>query len=193
MARKKYEFRPDRTDSGILSKLYLTKKQRLSLVKWLLLAALVVLLSVVQDVVMSRVSILGSTTDLVSSCILLLCMILEPNQGCVFALIASLFYYFSGTSAGPQVIILLTGIGSVFSIFRRSYLRSSFPATILCAIVAIVVYELLIFALGVFLGSTIGSRFGIFLGCGLLSAAVMLPLYPVARAIAKIGGDAWKE
>ncbi len=193
MPRRKYEFRPDRTDSGILNKLYLTKKQRLSLLKWLLLSALILLLSIVQDVIMSRVSIRGSTTDLVGCGILLLSVILEPDHGAVFALAASTFYYFSGSAPGPQVILLLTGIGSRFNIFRRSYLRSSFAATILCGMAAIMIYEITIFALGVFVGSTIASRFGIFLGCGLLSAAVMPLLYPIAQSIAKIGGDAWKE
>jgi len=56
-----------------------------------------------------------------------------------------------------------------------------------------VLYELIVFAMGVFLGSTIPSRFGVFLGCGLLSAAVMPLLHPIAHSIAKIGGDAWKE
>lgn len=193
MPRRKYEFRPDRTETGILSILYLTKKQRLSLLKWFLLSALIVLLSVIQDVIMSRVSIFGSTTDLVSCGILLLCMILEPDKGSIFALFASAFYYFSGSAPGPQVIILLTLIGALFSSFSRSYLRSSFLATFLCAAAAVIVYELIVFAMGVFLGSTIPSRFGIFLGCGVLSAAVIPLLYPITHSIAKIGGDAWKE
>ena len=193
MFRRKYEFRPDRTDSDILSKLYLTRKQRLSLLKWVLLGALILLLSIVQDVVMSRVRLFGSTTDLVSCGILLLCMILEPDSGCVFSLCASLFYYFSGSSPGPQVILLLTGMGMLFSIFRRSYLRSSFAAVMLCSVTAMIAYELIVFAMGVFLGSTTPARFSIFLACGLLSAAVMPLLYPIAHAIAKIGGDTWKE
>lgn len=193
MPRGRYEFRPDRTESGILNKLYLTRKQRLSLLKWVLLGTLIVALSVIQDVIMSRARIFGGTTDLVSCAILLLGILLEPDQGCVFALIASAFYYFSGSAPGPQALILLTGIGSLFGIFSRSYLRSGFLATFLCAAAAVMLYELAVFAMGVFLGFTTVARFGAFLVSGLLSVAVIPLIYPIAKSIAKIGGDTWKE
>ncbi|MGN0999403.1 MAG: hypothetical protein ACI4PO_07620 [Faecousia sp.] len=193
MPRGHYEFRPDRTESGILNKLYLTKKQRLSALKWVLLSALIVALSVIQDVIMSRVRIFGGTTDLVSCAILLLGILLEPDQGCVFGLLASAFYYFSGSAPGPQVLILLTGIGSLFGIFSRSYLRSGFLATFLCAAAAVMLYELTIFALSIFLGYTTVARFGVFLASGLLSAAVIPLIYPIAKSIVKIGGNTWKE
>ena len=38
MARKKYEFQPDKQGAGFFSKLYLTRKQRLSLLRWCLYA-----------------------------------------------------------------------------------------------------------------------------------------------------------
>ena len=43
--KKKNEFRPDKTHSGALSKLYITKKQRAALLKWLLMALVMVALS----------------------------------------------------------------------------------------------------------------------------------------------------
>ena len=69
--RRKNEFKPDRPHgSSILSRLYITKKQRLAIGKWLLMALVLVVLSAVQDSVMSRVQIFGTTTDLVSAAIL---------------------------------------------------------------------------------------------------------------------------
>ena len=50
MAREKYEFKPDNVGTGLLSKLYLTKKQRQALLKWLLYA---LVLLVLQDVQLS--------------------------------------------------------------------------------------------------------------------------------------------
>ena len=50
--QKKHEFRPDKAHSGTVNKLYITKKQRLSILKWTLMAAALVLISVLQDVIL---------------------------------------------------------------------------------------------------------------------------------------------
>ena len=62
---KKYEFKPDKPNAGLLSKLYLTQKQRKSLLKWTIYGLLLVFLSVLQDVLLCRISIFGATTELV--------------------------------------------------------------------------------------------------------------------------------
>ena len=72
MARRKYEFKPDKEGSGILSKLYITRRQRLTLLRWTLYALVILVLSLVQDVILSRIGIRGATTDLVPAGILLL-------------------------------------------------------------------------------------------------------------------------
>ena len=190
---RKYEFRPDRTEGSIISKLYLTKKQRLSLLKWVLAALLMVVLSVIQDAIMSTVRIFGSTTDLLPCGIVLMCLALQSENGSVFALLASCFYYCSGTAPGPQVIVLLTALGVAAHLLLQNFLRKGFFSTFLCAGAAMMSYELLLFVLGVFLGSTTWSRFGVFAVCGGLSVAVIPLLYPITRAIAKIGGDSWNE
>ena len=63
----------------------------------------------------------------------------------------------------------------------------------LCAGVALMIYELAVFGIGLFTGLTYWSRFFVFLNAGLLSWAVMLPLYPLIHAIGQIGGNTWKE
>ena len=45
MAKKKYEFKPDKNAIGFFHKLYLTKKQRLSILKWSLYALVLLVLS----------------------------------------------------------------------------------------------------------------------------------------------------
>ena len=42
---KKNEFKPDKPQSGVLSKLYLTRKQRQSILKWLLYSLVLLVLS----------------------------------------------------------------------------------------------------------------------------------------------------
>ena len=48
--RKKHEFRPDPTDSGLAGRLHLTKKERYAILRWSLLSLYVLLLSLTQDV-----------------------------------------------------------------------------------------------------------------------------------------------
>ena len=49
MAKKKYEFKPDPAGSGTLSKLYLTRKQRQSVLKWALYGLLCLAALILQD------------------------------------------------------------------------------------------------------------------------------------------------
>lgn len=190
--KRKHEFRPDKNRS-VLSKLYLTKQQRLKVLKWLLMAAALVFLSIVQDVIMSRVSILGTTTDLVAYAILLVCVILDPEVGCVFALVSSSVYQFSGSAPGPYVIALLTILGVIVAILRQSYLRYSFGSVYLSAAVAVMVYEIGLFFVGLFLEHTTMATFSHFLLTGVLGLVAIPVLYPVFTAIGKIGGETWKE
>ncbi len=191
--RKKQEFRPDKTHSGLLNKLYITKKQRMVLLRWALLALLLVLLSVVQDVLLSRMRLAGATTDLLCGALLMVCILLDPEQGCIFILTGSSLYYFSGSAPGPFVILLLTAVGLLISIFRQGYLHQNFGTTLLCTACAIFLYELALFVYGLILGSTYPSRIGVFLLTALYTLAVMPLLYPAIRSIGKIGGETWKD
>lgn len=193
MFRRKYEFKPDRTGSNAFSKLYLTKKQRLKLYRWVLIGAMLVALSLVQDVILSRVSIAGATFDLVPCGILVCCILLDTDAAAVFSVSASTLYYCAGNAPGTYSILLLTALGTLLCIFRRSYLKSGFFSSFLCAGAAVMVYELAVFLLGVFFGSTHMGRFGVFALCGGLSVAVIPVIYPVFRAIGNIGGDPWKD
>lgn len=193
MFRRKYEFKPDRTGANAFSKLYLTKKQRLRLYRWLLISAMLVALSLVQDVILSRVSIAGATLDLVPCGILVCCMLLDTDAAALFSVIASTLYYCAGNAPGTFCIALLTALGTLLCIFRRSYLKSGFFSSLLCAGVGVMVYELAVLLLGVFFGSSHMGRLGVFALRGGLSVAVIPVIYPVFRAIGSIGGDSWKD
>ncbi len=190
---KRNEFKPDRTDAGTLKKLYLTPAQRKNLLKWVLVGITLVVLSLLQDVVLCQVSISGATFDLVACGILLFAMFFEPDTTVVFTLVSSTLYYFSGTSPGAFSIALLTGLGTFLCIFRLGYLQRRFSAVLLCAGAGMMFYELLVFAVGWFLGSTTVARFGVFALSGALSLAVMPVLYPIFLSIRNLGGETWKE
>lgn len=190
---RKAEFKPDAEGSGVLKVMHMTRLQRLRLLKWVLYVAVIILALVVQDVIMSRVSILGATTDLVVCVILTITIIEGTEVGSVFVLIASLLYYFSGSSPGPYTVALLTFLGMGATLFRQALLHRSPGSIVLCSGLALMLYEIGTFVVGILLGLTRWGRLGVFLLTGILSCVVLIPLYPLIHRIGLIGGNTWKE
>lgn len=194
MANKpKYQFKPDKKQSTFLKRLYMTRLQRLEILKWVLLAAACVGALVIQDVIMSRIHLGGATTDLAVCMIFLIGLYLGTEQGSLFALIASIVYLFSGSAPSPYSIGLITSLTIGINLLRQTLWRRSFGSTLLCTAAAVMIYELGIFVVGLLMGRTILARAGVFALTGILTCVTMLPMYPLVRAISKIGGDTWKE
>ena len=192
MARKN-EFKSDKPHSGFWGKLYLTQKQRKEILKWSLYGALLLALSLLQDVVLCRLDLFGATTELVPVGIFLICILEGAESGSIFALVSSLLYLFSGTAAGPYSMVLITVLAVGVTIFRQAYLQKGLAAAILCAGIAMLAYELLQFVMGLFLGLTIPVRIVGFLITAGLSIIAIPILYPIALSIGTIGGETWKE
>lgn len=193
MAKRKYEFRPDKTDSGIANKLYLTQTQRRSLWKWLAYSALCVAALVLQDSMLARLGLFGGVVDLTPAAILLICVAEGAHGGAVFALTASMLYVFSGTGQGTWCILLLTVLGIGAAAFRQLFLRRSFSSELIAAGSAVFLYELSQFFIGLAFSLTHGGRLGAFLMTALMSTAALAALYPLVRRIGAIGGEQWKE
>ncbi|MBO5892030.1 MAG: hypothetical protein J6Q30_04880 [Oscillospiraceae bacterium] len=191
--RKQKDFRPDPTEASWKNRLHLTKSQRSSLLKWVLYGLFLLLLSLVQDAVMSRFEYRGATTDLVPCGILLICLLQTPDTGAIFALVSSSLYILSGSAQGYYCIVLLTFLGVLLNILRHSLLSRRFRSIFLCIIVGLMVYELAVFAFGLFLGKTYFSRISVSLTTGILSIATVPVLYPIAFSVSKIGGEKWKD
>ncbi len=189
----KYEFKPDRYAPAFLKRLVLTRLQRRRLLKWTLLTAACVLMLVLQDVLMSRIHFSGATTDL-PVCIMLLIGLYEGTEtGSLFVLIASIIYYFSGSAPNAYSIGLLTSLTIGINLLRQNLWRRSFLSMLLCGAMGIIAYEMGVFIIGLLSGLTILPRAGIFFLTGLFTCVCLLPVYPLVRAISKIGGDTWKE
>lgn len=191
--RKDYEFKPDRQETAFLKQLYLTRLQRKQLLKWASLGALCVLMLIVQDVLMSQIRISGATTDLVVCVIFLIGLYEGTENGSLFALIASIVYLFSGSSPGAQCIALLSCTTVVLNLLRQSSWRRSSGSILLCTCAGIVIYEMLNFLFGIFVGNTIWARAGVFALVAVFTCACAFPLYPLVKLISKIGGETWKE
>lgn len=192
MALKK-EFKEDKPHSSFFGKLYLTKKQRKQILKWSLYGVLLLVLSLLQDVVLCKLDVLGATTELVPVGIFLICILEGAESGSVFSLIASLVYLFSGSAAGPYSMLFITALAIGVTIFRQAYLQKGFSAAILCAGTATLVYQMLQFLMILFLRLTVPGRIVGFLMKAGLSVLIIPILYPIAMHIGKIGGDTWKE
>lgn len=190
MARK-YEFKPDKPRSGLLDKLTLTQKQRRSLLKWTLYALVLVVLSVLQDVLFCRFRLFGGTTELVPCGIFLICVLEGLDRGSVFALVAALMYLFSGSAAGTYSVVFITTLAVLVTAFRQRYLQHGFSAAMLCAAVAMLVYELAVFAICLFLGQVRAANFPGFLVTAVITLPAVPVLYPIFLSIG--GGDVWND
>lgn len=191
--RKKMEFRPDPAGTGLLSKLYVTPSQRKKLLKWTLYGLLCVAVLVVQDVILSRLSLFGGTVDLTPSVIMLVCILEGAQSGSVFALAASIVYLYSGSAPGTYCILFVTVPAILAAIFRQNYLRRGFSANWLCTAVATLMYQMGVYFLALFFGNTYPERVTAFLMNAVLAAVVLPVVYPVFGAVGKIGGETWKE
>ncbi len=190
---KKNEFRPDKPSTSLLSHLILTKKQQKTVLKWSAYALILVILSVLQDSMFSHLRLLGATTEPVPCAIFLICIFEGTQNGSVFALVAGTLYLFSGTAPGPYSMVAITFLAVGVCIFRQAYLQERFSSTMLCVSIAMVLYVLVNFAFGLFLGLTRFSRIHGFLITAALSLLFVPVLYPVIKAIRTFGGNPWKE
>lgn len=189
---KKHEFRPDKPKFSLLNYLILAPSQRRSLLKWGLYTVMLVALSVLQDVVLSKVRLFGATTELIPCAIFLICILEGVQHSCIFALVAGLLYLFSGTAPGVYSMVAITFCAVGVCILRQTYLQERFSSAMLCVSLAMILYVLVNFIFGLFLGLTIWSRFPGFLITVVLSLLAVPVLYPLFKAIGKIGGQVWK-
>lgn len=191
--RNQSEFRPDKPPISLPKLFFWTQVQKARLAKWGLYVLTMVLSLTVQDVILGRVRILGATTDLPAMVILLITVIEGVDVGSLFVLLASLFYYFSGTAPSPYCVILLTAIGIVASLLRQAWLHRGKGSIVFSAGVALMVYEMSMFVVGLAQGLTRLGRFPSFVMTGLLSWLVMIPMYNLINKIGLTGGSTWKE
>ncbi len=191
--KKDRSFRPDKVGTTVLHKLYISPSQRKTILKWTLYSIMLVLISVVQDVMLSNVRLMESTTELVPCAIFLICILEGAEGGCIFTLIASWLYLYTGTPGGAYCIVFITVFGVCVSMFRQAHLQRGFGTAILCVAVCMLAYELAVFGIGVFLGETYGSRIWGFLITAGTSVLAVPILYPLFLRIQAIGGETWRE
>ena len=80
MAKRQSEFRPDSKGLGFFLKLYFTKKQRQTFLRWLLMAVTLRGASLLQDVILCQMDVFGATTNLVPCAIFVAVMAHMPTS-----------------------------------------------------------------------------------------------------------------
>ena len=197
MARRKLskqsEFKPDPRQNSLSGLFHVTQLQKQRMLKWTLYVLTGILLLTIQDVIMSRVSIFGATTDLPVVYILLITVIEGVDVGSLFVLFASTIYYFSGSAPGPYCIGLLCAVGIIATLLRQAYLQRTKASIVICAGIALTIYEMGLFVVGIGLGLTRWDRVFSFLITAGYSFGVMVLLYPLINKIGLSGGTTWKE
>ena len=187
------EFKPDGRRVSPFKPLRFTHLQWLQTLRWLGYIGICVLCLVIQDTIMSRITIFGATTDLAVAALLLITVIEGSEVGSVFILIGSTIYYFSGSAPGPYSVGLLTLLGMGASLVRQMLWHRSRGSIVLCAGLAAMAYEFSLYLAGLFLGLTSWYRLPRFLVTGGLTLLCMVPLYYFIYRIGQIGGYTWKE
>lgn len=187
------EFKPDGPRVSPLKPLRFTRLQWLQTLRWLCYVGICLLSLLIQDCIMSRVTIFGATTDLAVAALLLITVMEGSDVGSVFILVASTIYYFSGSAPGPYSVGLLTVLGILATLFRQLVWHRSRSSIVLCAGLAAVAYEFGLYLVGLFMGLTSWYRLPRFLITGVLTVAAMFPIYYFVYRIGQIGGYTWKE
>lgn len=187
------DFKPDPNTATWLKTTKLTQQQRLRLTKWGLYILTCILCLVTQDVILSQLPLFGACIDLAVCAILLITVIEGTEVGSLFVFIASLLYYFSGTAPTAVCVGILTYTGVLATMLRQMYWHRSRGSILLCAMIALTIYEMGVFVAGLYEGLTVFSRIGSFALTSLYSCVVMIPLYSLIHKIGLIGGNTWKE
>ena len=191
--RSRVEFRPDAQESAFLKSLHLTLQQRQRLLRWGLYILVCLLSLILQDVIMSRIHIFGATTDLPVAAIMLISILEGSEIGSIFAMLASIFYHFSGSAPGPYCVGLITVPALLLGLFRQKFWHRSSGSIILCAGIALLTYEVGLYVTGIFMGLTRWDRLPYFLLTSAYTIVIMIPMYQLIYKIGKTGGHTWKE
>lgn len=168
---------------------HLTKMQRQSILKWSLYGLLTLLTLLLQTVVLSRTT--GLRIKLTPYPILVVCVCVRegPEKGGAYAILAALFWCFSGADFGNLSVAVLPVGAMLSAVLCRAVLTLRFLPTALCAFAVTLLNATAIFIFKLILPPTVelANYWRILLPTAALSM-VFFPLqYPLVKSISRIG------
>ena len=172
----------------MLDKFYITPKQWLHILRWSLYALLFLVAMMVQTVVFGNRLVFGTKPLLTPVVICCVCLREGAERGGIFALVASLFWCFSGVEYGPVGIVVQTVVPVLGTVLSRGILSSRYIPCLLITFLALLAEQCIVYALKLF--SDLAQPrlfFTVLLPCVFVSLLFQPVIYILVKQIEKIG------
>lgn len=172
----------------MLDKFYITPKQWLHILRWSLYALLFLVAMMVQTVVFGNRSLFGAKPLFVPVVIACVCLREGAERGGLFALLASLFWCFSGADYGALSIVMMTVVPVLGTVGSRAVLSSRYIPCLLITFFTLLLEQGTVFAMELFFGSAKpGLFFTALLPCVFVSLLSQPIIYFLVKQIERIG------
>ena len=172
----------------MLDKFYITPKQWLHILRWSLYALLLLVAMMVQTVVFGNRLLFGAKPLLVPVVICCVCLREGAERGGVFALLATLFWCFSGAEYGPVSIVMQTAVPVLGTVGSRAVLSSRYVPCLFITFLALFLEQSIVFGLKVFTGNAQGAMFfTVLLPCVFISLLFQPIVYFLVKQTERIG------
>lgn len=169
---------------------HLTRQQWKQIVKWLVYAAFFLGLLLMQTVVLAKKPLFGVKLCLIPALLVCVCVKEGPEAGGLFALLGSVFWCLSGADYGNLAIVTLTVCAILSSVLFRTTVTDRLPAVWLFVLFTYLINDSVIFLFKVILvGIDPRNYWRVLLPCAGMSSVFAFIIYPVVRAIHRIGGS----
>ena len=168
---------------------HLTRRQWLGVLKWSLYGLLTLLVLLLQTVVLAKSPILGAKLAPLPILIVCVCVREGPEKGGIYAILASLFWCFSGADFGNLSVAVIP-IGAMLSaVLCRAVLTLRFVPTALCCLAVTLLNAAAVFLFKLILPPTVAiENFWQVLLPGVGLSMVFVPIhYALVRLIGRIG------
>ncbi len=173
----------------MLKHFHLTRRQWIAVLKWTIYALLFLTVLIVQDVILAKHPPFGLKLRLIPVYIVCVCVREGPEQGGLFALIASVIWCLSGADYGNLSVAILP-IGSILgAVLCRAVLTVRFLPTFLCCAAVCLVNESVIFAFKLVLTAISPGQYlrALLPSVGLSLLSVPALYFPV-KGVSRTGG-----
>lgn len=177
----------------MLDKLYITPRQWLRILRWVLYALLFFFAVLMQTVVLGNRLIFGARADFVPVVIACVCLREGPERGGLFALLASVGWYLTGADQGSVSIAVMTLVPVLGCVICAEWVNQRFLPCLLVAFLTFFLRQNAMFLLKHFFAGLPGALYlPRVLPCVAVSTAVQPLVYWLVHLISKIG-DAYES
>ena len=173
----------------MLKYFHLTKRQWLGVLKWSLYGVLTLLTLLLQTSVLAKKPILGTKLSLLPGLIVCVCVREGPEKGGLYAVLAALFWCFSGADYGNLSVAVIPVGAMLSAVLCRAVLTLRFLPTALCCLAVTLLNASVIFLFKLILppAAALDNYWRVLLpGVGLSMAVVPLH-YALVKLIGRIG------